>query len=247
MVTQHHVVELELSEGGARQAATTRTSVPKIPVPNSRLFPIPILNPFFRHHHHRVDKANMSHNGKDIRFDFDTEAHARPELEKCTSRSPAPPVSDAHVSHLNILSLELGSPTQALRNARYLAAGSPDLVVILLEPSNWEATHLYENEILEVYPPTIQILDKSLRLASNNLRSIDNTVILDSRPLRLKEQRESETLENRNERDDAAHRTLKRMLGLLRPKVIQKYASAKTTPAPASRTFSAPRYKDLEK
>lgn len=164
----------------------------------------------------------MSHTSQYIHFDFDETYQVRPELQKCSSRSPCPPISDIHVKHLDALARKLGfrSHDPALQNARSLATGSTDLVVLLLEPSDKEATSTYDDMALKDYPRTIQILDASLKGAFNQVRGIHNTIILDTRSLRFRGPRQSEMQEIRDERDADAYGTLNDMLSVIRPKVI---------------------------
>ncbi|KAH6621621.1 hypothetical protein B0J18DRAFT_411350 [Chaetomium sp. MPI-SDFR-AT-0129] len=139
-------------------------------------------------------------------------------LQKCTVPSRGPSPINRHLLPLQNLAERLGASEYARRNMEYLATGSGDLAIILMEPSDKEEDVLYTD--YDDYCETIRLLDDSLRFAFQNQRDVKNTVVLDSRPLRSKRIREYEFEEHQKVNDAEAYRAVEAALELLRPKVV---------------------------
>ncbi|KAK4141716.1 uncharacterized protein C8A04DRAFT_30705 [Dichotomopilus funicola] len=139
-------------------------------------------------------------------------------LQQCTVPSRGPSPINRHLLPLQNLAERLGASEYARRNMEYLATGSGDLAIILMEPSDKEEDVLYTD--YDDYCETIRLLDDSLRFAFQNQRDVKNTVVLDSRPLRSNRIREDEFEEHQKVNDAEAYRAVEAALELLRPKVV---------------------------
>lgn len=122
-----------------------------------------------------------------------------------------------HLTPLELLGDVFGVSKQVVENAECLASGRPDLVVLLLEPSNKADYVSYEDEKER---PTLIFVDEYLRKFGTN---IDETIVLDMRPFRPKVQRclefqKSEKLCLQN--DEMAYACTGGILAILQPKVI---------------------------
>ncbi|SPO04320.1 uncharacterized protein DNG_07004 [Cephalotrichum gorgonifer] len=158
-----------------------------------------------------------------VHIDFRSEEEIRQKLGELTIPIVGTSEFDGHLEILRELAVRLGSNSNAVQNALYLAKGYRDLAVVLQEPSDIEERALYEDMDLNMtteFPLAISVLHKSLRFASQNRRDVKNTIILDSRPLRFREPRKRESRRIRDARDRYAYAALKQMLHIIRPKVI---------------------------
>jgi hypothetical protein len=158
-----------------------------------------------------------------VTFNFRDLGDVRPALGQCAIGSQGQSIIDAHLAPLKRLAVRLKATDCALDNVERLAIGFEDIVIVLLEPSDQEE-HYSFGEILSregnSYASAVQLLDQALRLAFENQRSVDNTIILDSRPLRSRKVRCSENDATREQNDAASYKALNEVLSLLRPKVI---------------------------
>lgn len=155
-----------------------------------------------------------------IRFDWSTlddleSALGQFELPQRPSGSNV----DQHCDHLNSLANHFKVHDIARRNADDLARGHRDLLVMLLEPADSQATLDHGTSL----PSTIKFVDHELKAASNG-RNWQNTCIFDIRPFRSDEVREIEQRRGGSDlvqaRDALAYDTTEQMLSALRPDVV---------------------------
>ncbi len=127
-------------------------------------------------------------------------------------------VTTKHLAKLNEHARSLGAEGHALRNARRLATGFQDLVVILQEPSDIAEDRDYEEMVSA--SPTLKHVDTALSLASNGGRSLSNTVTVDLRLFRSAIIRGTQEDAQRLSDDKKAYAAVEKILGLLRPGVV---------------------------
>lgn len=158
-----------------------------------------------------------------VSFDFVVLEDIYPALAQCVVGSQGRLKVEAHLATLRSLAEELEVTEHALRNAEYLAKGFEDLVILLTEPSDKEEYALYEEiswDKDDPYPCAVQLLDQALQFAFKGQRNVENTIVLDVRPLRSRKAADLEDDKTRRQNDEHAYAALRKMLSLLRPKVL---------------------------
>lgn len=131
------------------------------------------------------------------------------------------PKQNRHCLYLRDAGAELAAGSIAISNATELAEAHTDLVVLLLEPANQEATSAHSQSM----PDTITYVDNEFHNASHS-RNWKNTCIFDIRPFRSQARRKYEDPEEQKERDDIAYEATKQMLDMLEPDVVLLCQSA---------------------
>lgn len=127
-------------------------------------------------------------------------------------------VTTKHLAPLNELARSLGAEGHTLQNARRLATGFKDLVVILQEPSDLAEDRVYEEMVSA--SPTLKHVDTALSLASNGGRSLSNTVTVDLRLFRSARIRGKQEDAQRLRDDKKAYAAVEEILELLRPVIV---------------------------
>lgn len=116
-----------------------------------------------------------------IRFDFTCAEDTFPALRRCVVSSRGEKTT-CHLGLLDQLADRLNVTEYARENAKRLATGYQDLIVVLLEPTD-------KAEDVGYIPMfnasnTLRFLDMSLRHAFDWKRCVDNTIVLDIRSFR---------------------------------------------------------------
>ncbi|OAP54729.1 hypothetical protein AYL99_11177 [Fonsecaea erecta] len=127
-------------------------------------------------------------------------------------------ITEKHLAPLDDLAVRLGVTQHARQNAKRLATGYRDLVVLLLEPSD-KAEEVSYHEMLEC-STALKYVNDSLRLAFDGRRDLDNTVVLDIRPYRSDRIRMQQKEEDRIADDEPAYEATEEILTLLRPDLV---------------------------
>lgn len=154
-------------------------------------------------------------------FNFTDLKDIRPSLLKlrCPLRPPSEHrVAIHHLEILDELARELKVCSNGLQNARRLANGYEDLVVVLIEPTDKAEEVPYE-EMLAA-SETLLCVDETLQFASGSQRNIENTIILDVRAFRSDFIRTSQSLKDQNRDDELAYDYFERIMSVLRPRVV---------------------------
>lgn len=154
------------------------------------------------------------------RFNFIGLEDIWPSLLKM--RCPLRPINHRvaihHLSILDDLARGLKVTSNGLLNARRLAHGYEDFVVVLIEPTD-KAEQVPFSDMLAA-SPTLLAMDETLKLASSGERNIENTIILDVRAFRSNSIRISQSLEDRLRDDALAYKSFKQIMSVLRPRVV---------------------------
>lgn len=147
---------------------------------------------------------------------------------------PRPKQCSAHCDVLRRLGNQLSATRTAVSNAVELAQGHSDLVILLLEPADSEATELHSENL----PPTVEDVNHELQSVCRT-RDWRNTCILDLRPFRSGVIRELE--ETPQEQDEYAHNATRTILETLRPDVLLVcQSSTRSSDNGFARSFSSP-------
>ncbi|KAJ5665520.1 uncharacterized protein N7477_007968 [Penicillium maclennaniae] len=123
-------------------------------------------------------------------------------------------------SHLRILddrARDFKVSSDGLLNARKLATGDEDLVVVLIEPTD-KAEQVSYTEMLAA-SPTLLYVNETLQLASGGQRDMENTIILNIRAFRSNSFRSSQSLDDRICDDELAYNKFEQIMSILRPRV----------------------------
>ncbi|KAJ6125024.1 hypothetical protein N7471_012341 [Penicillium samsonianum] len=123
-----------------------------------------------------------------------------------------------HLGILDDLARDLKVSSNGLENARRLAKGYEDLVVVLIEPTN-KAEEVHYDEMLAA-SETLLCVNETLQFASGGQRNIENTIILDIRAFRSDSIRTSQISNDRTRDDELAYGNFERIMSLLRPRVV---------------------------
>jgi len=170
---------------------------------------------------------------KYVDFDFVKISDIYPALQRCSQPYSGKKIEETHLDVLDNLARTIPVTSYARSNASRLACGSPDLIVILLEPTD-NAEDVPFDEMYRK-SPTLQCVDRALRIAFRGLRSLETTVVLDIRPFRSARARATEERSTRRLRDCRAYTATQEMVSMLRPDVVlicQCTASDNHTPLP---------------
>lgn len=137
-------------------------------------------------------------------------------------RCPLRPINHRMATrHLRILvdlARNLKVSLNGLLNARRLARGYEDFVVVLIEPTD-KAEQVPFSDMLAA-SPTLRAVDETLKFASGGERTIENTIILDVRAFRSNSIRISQSPEDRLRDDELAYKNFKQIMNVLRPRVV---------------------------
>ena len=90
-----------------------------------------------------------------------------------------------HLQELHKTGLKLGASLLARENAKDLATGCSDLIVVLLEPSDKAEKDCYS--AMKASSRALQLVDEVLVISFAGQRNVKNTIILDRRPFRTAE------------------------------------------------------------
>ncbi|XP_014550218.1 hypothetical protein COCVIDRAFT_116074 [Bipolaris victoriae FI3] len=127
-------------------------------------------------------------------------------------------MTTAHLQELDRTGLELGASPFARENAKNLATGYGDLIVVLLEPTDKAETHCYD--AMKASSPALQLVDETLTMAFAGQRNVENTIILDRRPFRSAEIQGCEDERTTERNNQKAYQGFEAAIAILRPKVI---------------------------
>lgn len=127
-------------------------------------------------------------------------------------------MTTAHLQELDRTGLELGASPFARENAKNLATGYGDLIVVLLEPTDKAETYCYD--VMKAASPTLRLVDETLEMAFAGQRNVENTIILDRRPFRSAKIQRCEDGETREQSNQRAYQGFEAVIAILRPKVI---------------------------
>lgn len=155
-----------------------------------------------------------------VPFNFTDIKDIRPALLKlrCAVGNGGKVITRKHLGPLDKLATSLNVTPYARENAEWLATGYEDLVVVLLEPSDF-AEDVPHEEMFNA-SAALQYLDGSLLLAFDGQRSVANTIVLDARSFRSARIRNRQTEEERAVDDEQAYAGFEEMLALLCPDVV---------------------------
>ncbi|KAJ5661906.1 uncharacterized protein N7477_009522 [Penicillium maclennaniae] len=123
-----------------------------------------------------------------------------------------------HLDILDDLARDLEVRSYGLQNARRLAKGYEDLVVVLIEPTDKAEEEPYQ-EMLAA-SKTLLCINETLQFPSGGERDIENTIILDVRAFRSNFIRTSQGLEDWIRDDDLVYGNLEKFMSCLRPRVV---------------------------
>ncbi|KAJ6114827.1 hypothetical protein N7486_000605 [Penicillium sp. IBT 16267x] len=123
-----------------------------------------------------------------------------------------------HLRILDDLARDLKVCSNGLLNARRLAKGYEDLVVVLIEPTD-KAEQVPYTEMLAA-SPTLLYVNETLQFASSGQRNIENTIILDVRAFRSNSIRTSQSLDDQIRDDELAYNKFEQIMSILHPRVV---------------------------
>ncbi|KAJ5806674.1 uncharacterized protein N7503_004276 [Penicillium pulvis] len=127
-------------------------------------------------------------------------------------------MATSHLKILDDLARDLKVNTNGLLNARKLAKGYEDLVVVLIEPTD-KAAEVPYTEMLAA-SPTLLYVNETLQFASGDQRDIDNTIVLDVRAFRSNSVRTNQSLNDQIRDDELAYSKFEQIMNILRPRVV---------------------------
>jgi hypothetical protein len=127
-------------------------------------------------------------------------------------------ITHDHLRPLKELAQDLKAGAQALENAYKLGTGYDDLAVVLLEPSDKADTHCFDDMLNASM--ALKAVDSSLRHTLDGQRSIQNTIILDSRAFRSDSIRRTQRASDKLRADELAYAAFEQILCDLKPDVI---------------------------
>lgn len=123
-----------------------------------------------------------------------------------------------HLGPLDDLARDLRISPNGLQNARRLAEGYEDLVVVLIEPTDTAEDLCYEDMVAA--PGALRCVNDTLQFASGGQRNIENTIILDIRSFRSDHIRTNQNSDDRNREDELAYDAFEKVMNLIRPSVL---------------------------
>jgi hypothetical protein len=151
-------------------------------------------------------------------FDWTSLEDIRPALLQNAHGIRGHEMATIHLQELERVGLELGASLLARENAKSLATGYDDVVVVLLEPSD-KAERVQYDEMM-AFSKALKLVDETLALAFEGQRGVNNTIIIDRRPFRSAEIQNDEDEETRKRNNQKAYQGFEAVLAKLRPKVI---------------------------
>ncbi|KAJ6282168.1 hypothetical protein J3E71DRAFT_341371 [Bipolaris maydis] len=151
-------------------------------------------------------------------FDWTLLEDIRPALLHNAVGTKGGEMTTVHLQELDRTGLELGASPFARENAKNLATGYGDLIVILLEPTDKAETYRYD--AMKASSTALQLVDETLTMAFAGQRNVENTIILDRRPFRSAEIQGCEDERTTERNNQKAYQGFEAVIAKLRPKVI---------------------------